>query len=221
MRTLLAIVAIASIGAVASITIVSGLASPRTGVHNAARTGVHADAKSRRDGDTVGASIDAPRRVDPKTLDEAPSRGEELCHLSFLIGEWSSEAPTVEASAFYRWSLNHTCILGEYKIQRPGKPEVSAVQRFAFDAADHTVRQWVFFEDGGYGEAVWTPDGQEWIAKTWGATGGGEYTSATMRVIPKGENRLIWKVTDRIDGDQAVPDAEPITMVKKPMVAKQ
>ena len=45
-------------------------------------------------------------------------------------------------------------------------PVVGGTQWIAWDAIDKQIRSWSLYSGGGFGEAVWTKDGNEWAVKT-------------------------------------------------------
>ena len=76
-----------------------------------------------------------------------------------------------------------------------------------------TIRSWVFDSEGGFGEGIWTREGNQWIVKKTGVTRDGKVASATNIITRVSKDRMTWQQRDGIVGGEKTPDiAEtPIT----------
>ncbi len=152
-----------------------------------------------------------------RDLPECPSTSsEELKQLAWLIGEWVDESPDSLVLASYHWADNHNYILNEFKVQIGGRPAMIGSQRIGWDPLRKQLRSWAFDSEGGFGEGRWTRDGQRWVVKFTAVTRDGKTASATNITTRVSSDRMTWQSRDRIVGGKAMPDVEPIPIVRKP-----
>jgi len=196
------------------------LVSPTVAIENGAATTLHdtlmAAEHSRyevvhvkQDGGWLMASArDLP--------DETASGEEELKQLGWMIGEWVDESPEELVVTSYRWSDGHHFIISDFTTRVQGRPTISGTQRIGWDPLAKKIRSWVFDSEGGFGEATWTHDGNQWIIKASGVTNDGRAASATRVIARVNKHTMTWESRDReVDGERQ-PNLGPFTIVLKP-----
>ncbi len=146
----------------------------------------------------------------------APSNPERLQQLEWLIGEWVDESPDAVVSSTYRWSDDGNFILNEFSAQVAGRPAISCTRRFGRDPLAKQIRSWVFDSAGGYGEGLWSRDGDRWVIKQRSVTGDGQMMTATNVITKIDADRWGWQSYDRIHGSELTPEIEQVIVVRKP-----
>ncbi|MCC6125254.1 MAG: SgcJ/EcaC family oxidoreductase [Pirellulales bacterium] len=193
---------------------------PTTAVADGTNTVVHApgEAALRNRCEIVYLKQDGGWRIGSARdlSDEPPSGEEQLRQLDWLVGEWIDESPDSLIVTSYRWSENRQFLLGEIQVQIKGRPAMSGTQRLGWDPAEQKIRSWIFDSEGGFGEGLWTRDGNRWIVKMSGVDREGKTASSTNVTTMVGKDRMTWQSRDRIVGDEVVPDSEEIHVVRKP-----
>lgn len=146
----------------------------------------------------------------------APSNVERLQQLEWLIGEWMDESPNTVVHSNYRWSEDGNFIINEFSAKIGGHPAMSGTQRFGWDPLANQIRSWVFDSTGGYGEGLWTRDGDRWVIKLRNVTSDGQVGTATnvLKMIDK--DRWGWQSYDRMVGGELTPEIEEVIVVRKP-----
>jgi uncharacterized protein (TIGR02246 family) len=178
---------------------------PGEPVERSPYTVVHA----RQDGKWLTASArDLP--------DDTPTPEEQLKQLQWMIGEWVDESPEALVMTSYRWTDNQCYILSEFKVQVGGRPVMTGTQRIGWDPLAKKIRSWVFDSEGGFGEGIWTREGNQWIVKMTGVTRDGKIASATNITTRLSKDRMTWQQRDRIVGGEKTPDIEKIPITRKP-----
>jgi len=148
--------------------------------------------------------------------DETLSAQEQLKVLEWMVGDWVDESPEALVVTSYRWTDNRCFLLGEFTVKWQGRPAMTGSQRIGWDPLARTIRSWVFDSEGGFGEGVWTRDGNRWIVKMTGVTREGKVASATNVTTRVSKDRMSWESRDRMVGGEAQPDVGPIPIVRKP-----
>jgi uncharacterized protein (TIGR02246 family) len=147
--------------------------------------------------------------------EESLSAYGELAALEWLVGEWVDEGREEIVEAKVRWDENKSFLLEEFQVVRDGEVVLKGSQRIGWDPQAKQIRSWIFDSAGGFGEAAWTAAGDDWICKAKGVRPDGTSASATRRLTRAAQDRVIWTSTDRLLGDEQLPDLA-VTMVRKP-----
>lgn len=145
-----------------------------------------------------------------------PTPAEHLQGLAWLVGTWVDENSDALVQTTFRWSDDQNFLLSEFTMQVGSNPPLKGTQRIGWDPRTNELRAWTFYSDGGFGEAVWTRDGNRWISKTLGVSRGGRVASATNILTQTGKDHATFQSRDRIAGGVAVPDIAEVPIVRKP-----
>jgi uncharacterized protein (TIGR02246 family) len=164
---------------------------------------------TRQDGKWLTASArDLP--------DDTPTPEDQLKQLQWMIGEWVDESPEALVITSYHWTDNQCYILSEFKIQVGGRPVMTGTQRIGWDPLAKKIRSWVFDSEGGFGEGIWTREGNQWIVKMTGVTRDGKIASATNITTHVSKDRMTWQQRDRIVGGEKTPDIAETPITRQP-----
>jgi uncharacterized protein (TIGR02246 family) len=143
----------------------------------------------------------------------APSHAEHLEDLEWLIGEWTGESEKGESgSAAFHWAENDNFIVSSFATTVNGIPVDGGSQWIGWDAIDKQIRSWSFYSGGGFGEAVWTKNGNTWTLKTNARTADGKRASAINVVTRTDDDHMTWQMTHLIVDGQAMPESRPVKM---------
>jgi uncharacterized protein (TIGR02246 family) len=142
-----------------------------------------------------------------------PSNGDHLEDLEWLIGEWAGESEKGESgSATFNWAENENFIVSEFATTLNGVPVYGGTQWIGWDAVEKQVRSWSFYSGGGFGEAVWTKDGNQWSIRTTARTADGKKASATNVVTKTDDDHMTWQMTKLTVNGESLPDPKPVKM---------
>lgn len=163
----------------------------------------------RREGRWLISSV----REDPV---EAERPQDRLKDLAWMVGEWVEERPDALVRLSCRWAEGGTFLLREITVKREGKPVTSISQRIGWDPLARQVRSWEFDAAGGFGEGRWSRDGDRWTIKHTGVQADGLASSATNIMTKEGPDAVRWASTDRVVGDESLPDSDGNVLVRVP-----
>ena len=144
------------------------------------------------------------------------SHHERLKELEWMIGEWLDESSDSVIHATCRWSDDKNFLLRDFLIHVQGKPVMTVTQRIGWDPLTKQIKSWVFDSEGGYGDALWARNGNQWIIKSTGVLPDGRTATATNVLTRIGPNAARWASTERTVGGQVVPDHGETVMVRRP-----
>ena len=86
-----------------------------------------------------------------------------------------------------------------------------------WDSTTSHVRSWSFEADGGFGEGVWSNQGDEWIIKTNAILPDGKKLAATNVVTRTGPDAVTWQSKDRTLDGKELPDVKETKMKRVPL----
>jgi uncharacterized protein (TIGR02246 family) len=142
-----------------------------------------------------------------------PSNAEHLEGLEWLLGDWAGEEQKGESgTASYSWADNRNFIVSTFATTVNGIPVVGGTQWIGWDAIDKQVRSWSFYSRGGFGEAVWTRDGDKWVIKTTARTADGKKVSVTNVLTRVDADHATWQPSGLTVDGKPMPDPAPVKL---------
>jgi uncharacterized protein (TIGR02246 family) len=148
-----------------------------------------------------------------------PTAHEQLRPLAWLVGEWVDDGGSTVVRSTCRWSEDKNFLLQDFRLEISGRDAMNVSQRIGWDPLTKHVRSWVFDSEGGFGQSIWTRDGDDWIIRATGVRPDGTTGSATNTLIRSGNDGYVWRSTDRVVADDVQPPTE-VRVVRKPPDAK-
>jgi uncharacterized protein (TIGR02246 family) len=149
----------------------------------------------------------------------APSNADRLDDLEWLVGQWAGESEKGDsATAEYEPEYDGNFLVCTYSMTLDGVPVSGGTQWIGWDAIDKQVRSWTFYSGGGFGEAVWTKDGNNWASNIRARTAAGNHATATNVLTKVDDDTMLWQLTKLTVDGKTMPDLPPLKMkrVKTP-----
>ncbi len=142
-----------------------------------------------------------------------PSQYDYLQELEWLIGDWRDTGDTAEGARMsFAWAEQQNFIVASLTTTLKGIPVSSATQWIGWDPVAQQIRSWSFELSGGFGEGIWTKDGNQWMIKTTFTLRDGKQVSATNIITPVDEETLTWQSQDLTVGGTALPGPKQGTL---------
>jgi uncharacterized protein (TIGR02246 family) len=145
---------------------------------------------------------------------------ERLKDLEWMIGDWVDEGEESLVRVHCAWSEDGNYLLRTFTVQRGGEQVLNVSQRIGWDPLARQIRSWEFDTSGGFGEGRWSREGQRWVIKSTGVRPDGKPASATNIMARERADLVRWASTQRVIGDQAIPDDISYVLVRVPPVPK-
>jgi uncharacterized protein (TIGR02246 family) len=146
-------------------------------------------------------------------LREWPDEGVSLRDLDWLIGTWEAKTEDAAVRTIYAWDAKKNAIRCQITINGKGRND-SATQILLKDPRGGKLRSWLFDDDGGFGDGVWTRDGKRWVIAATGVQADGGELTATNILTPVDKDTFIWQSTERtLDGEE-LPNIPPVKVTR-------
>jgi uncharacterized protein (TIGR02246 family) len=139
--------------------------------------------------------------------------GGALKELQWMVGDWKGDKEGIDVSV--RWALNQAFLLQEYKVKQ-GDSGIHVKQLVGFDPLTGQIKSWTFDSLGGYGEGLWTREGNSWVIQTAGVLPEGQTGTAVNVIRRVDDNHAVFQAKSREVGGQPIADSEVKLMRKAP-----
>ena len=144
---------------------------------------------------------------------------EALAELAWMVGDWTdgdAESPT-ETSV--KWSKNNAYLMSDFRVSVPGMDDLEGAQFIGWDPGTEVIRSWMFDFDGGYGEGVWTRDGNRWTVDFAQVLPDGRKATCSNIYTLIDADHYSWQSVDRQVDGEPLEDAGEAVVVRKQAAA--
>ena len=141
---------------------------------------------------------------------DLPTEGETatpLQGLNWLVGNWQSDGNKTPVSISCHPALGKAYLNVDFTIRR-ADGDMSVMYLFGFDPVSEQVKSWTFDSAGGYGEAFWTRDANQWVGRAIGVLPDGGSGSATYVLKYINDESFVLQMRDRQVAGQPLADSE-------------
>ncbi len=145
----------------------------------------------------------------------ASADGGPLHQLDWLIGEWVEADDKSVIHTIAEWTPGKKFIFRTYSIYLKDRVDAQGTEVIGWDAANKSIRSWVFESDGDFGERAWSKKDDRWVVKCTGTLADGKKMSSVNIIRPIDPNRIGFQSTARDFGGRLEPNTEEIIVVRK------
>lgn len=140
---------------------------------------------------------------------------EHLDGVDGLVGDWTGKTDAGALKLSVSWDESGSYLLAKARYTAAGLEPTFATMRIGWNSLHKKITSWTFDQHGGFSQCAWTDTDDAWILKAHGYTNMGEVTSSTQILQPTSTDSFRWSVTDKIIGDEVLPD-RILHMVRQP-----
>jgi uncharacterized protein (TIGR02246 family) len=157
--------------------------------------------------------VDSIRETQLPEGDETAS--ERLAELGWLVGDWHDQSPDSSLETKVTWTKNKTFLSYSFKISTGNIDELEGTQIVGWDPVLKVIRSWMFDSEGGFGEGVWSRDGDRWLVKFHQILADGRTASSTNVYTLIDAESFSWQSIGReVDGD-FLPNVAPVVLIRQ------
>lgn len=144
-----------------------------------------------------------------------PSNYEHLKSLEWMVGTWIDQDENTVIETDCEWTRNKNFMTRSFTMVTRDGVELSGMQIVGWDAANSQIRSWVFDSNGGFGEGVWTADGDNWTIESTGSLPDGRKTSATNLLKKIDDDSYTWQSINRVADGELQPNVDEVLIVRE------
>jgi uncharacterized protein (TIGR02246 family) len=145
---------------------------------------------------------------------EPTAQGDPLSDLDWLIGTWHAEHLGAEMEITCCWLADKSFVELSYARREGDKVTPTATQILGRDPRSGQIATWMFSADKGYAQGILKPHGSGWAMEFEGARADGTPTAA-VNILSRVNDALVWKSTQRMIGNDKLPDTEEVVLKRK------
>ncbi|MBV8641898.1 MAG: nuclear transport factor 2 family protein, partial [Verrucomicrobia bacterium] len=99
------------------------------------------------------------------TETEAPplNPSSRLGVLGWLVGTWQDKSQDQTVEHKVNWAGDKNFLVRTYKVKGADQSETDGWEIIGWDPIGRQIRSWIFDSNGGFGEATWATDGDDWL----------------------------------------------------------
>jgi uncharacterized protein (TIGR02246 family) len=144
-----------------------------------------------------------------------PTAGEALKELEWMIGTWTDTSDAIDLQMTVRWSKNKTFLIRSFKITTKDDDEIEGTQVIAWDPKGKTIRSWTFDSDGSFGEALWSKNDGDWLAKSSQTLSDGRSATGTYVIARADDKTMTVKLIGHEIDDEPQPAKPAVKLTRK------
>jgi uncharacterized protein (TIGR02246 family) len=134
--------------------------------------------------------------------------GRRLRELDWMVGEWVNKGDDSSVNLKVSWGLNKAFLVWEYEVKHKQGANSKVAQWVGWDPQSNQFRSWVFDDQGGFGEALWSRNGNTWTSDATGVLPDGGTGSAVNVLKYVDDTTFVWQSLRREADGQPLPDVE-------------
>jgi len=158
-----------------------------------------------------------------KEKPNVPASYEHLKDLDWIVGSWSTQAPSgaesdttskVDIHSAYQWTANKSFLTRTFTTHIQ-QLELHGTEIIGWDPRAKAIRSWSFESTGGFTESSWKrdqPDGKQWTIEMKGVLANGDTISSTTTLTKVDDNAITIQSHKRMRGGNPQPDISPLTL---------
>lgn len=179
-------------------------------VHSA-YTAVHV----KKDGAWYLTSVRETELPAAAEADAEQQQSHPLDQLAWMVGQWIDQDEQAAVRTTCDWAKNGHFLTSNFEVSIDGAVALEGTQVIGWDPATQTIRSWMFDSEGGFGEGVWSRDGNQWIVDARSTQADGSQAASTNVYTVLDDNTFTWRSADRrIDG-RPQPDVEEVPVYRQ------
>lgn len=156
------------------------------------------------------------QKVTEVDIQAPPSHYEQLKELEWMIGQWANSNDDIHFTSKASWDSNKNFINTEIKMTILDQVDFEGHQIIGWDPDKKKIRSWIFDSDGGFGEGIWTKDGNKWHVSSVFTLPDGRKGTASNTYTKIDDKTFTFSSEDRdIDG-KMLPNTPSIKINKMP-----
>jgi hypothetical protein len=140
----------------------------------------------------------------------APSPYSHLQELEWMIGTWKDNTSEAEVRTTCEWATNKTFLTRAFSAKSKDRGELEGTEVIGWDPIKGHIRAWIFDSEGGFGEAIWTREGERWLVQSVTTLPDGRKASAHSTITRVSDDQYAWESTNRILDGEVRPNIDKI-----------
>ena len=145
-----------------------------------------------------------------ETSAPAPDAYSQLQALEWLVGTWQDKTGDQTIETKIKWAGSKNFLTRSFKGQGSEQDETDGWEIIGWDPDRQQIRSWIFDSEGGFGESIWSNDGERWLIKASNTLPDGGHSTADNIITRVDDNTFTWESQNRTLDGELRPSIEKI-----------
>lgn len=148
------------------------------------------------------------------TLPPIDAAAAALDELDWMVGSWKDASPGVTVATTVDWTRSRHFLRRSISVTREDGDPMEATEVIGYDPVAGGLRSWVFDSEGGFGEGVWTRDGDKWLIAFTATAPDGSTSTAQHIITCLDDGKYTWESINRQRDGEVLPNIDKVEVVR-------
>jgi uncharacterized protein (TIGR02246 family) len=140
----------------------------------------------------------------------APGASSQLQALDWLVGSWEDKSGDQVVQTKTVWAGDENFLVRTFKVKGADQSETDGWEIVGWDPVRQQIRSWIFDSNGGFGEASWVYDGDDWLIRASNVLPDGSRSTAENLLTKVDDNNFTWQSQNRTLNGEPQPALDSI-----------
>ena len=143
---------------------------------------------------------------------EAPplSAYSKLAALEWLVGTWQDKTENQTVQAKINWAGDKNFLVRTINVQGGDQSVTDGWEIIGWDPVRQQIHSWIFDSNGGFGEATWANNGEDWLIRASNVLPDGSRSTAENVLTKVDDNKFTWESQNRTLNGEPQPSLDKI-----------
>ena len=138
-----------------------------------------------------------------------PNAYSQLAVLEWLVGTWQDKGGDQTVETKINWAGDKNFLVRTFKL-RGADSETDGWEIIGWDPIKQQIRSWIFDSNGGFGEATWATDGDDWLVRASNVLPDGSRSTAENVLTKVDDKKFTWESQNRTLNGEPRPSLDKI-----------
>ena len=138
-----------------------------------------------------------------------PNAYSQLAVLDWLVGTWQDKGGDQTVETKINWAGEKNFLVRTFKF-KGAESETDGWEIIGWDPIQHKIRSWIFDSNGGFGEATWVTDGDDWLVRASNVLPDGSRSTAENVLTKVDDNKFTWESQNRTLNGEPQPSLDKV-----------
>jgi uncharacterized protein (TIGR02246 family) len=145
-----------------------------------------------------------------ETRAPAPSTYSQLQALEWMVGTWRDKSGDQVVQTKATWAGDKNFLVRTFSVKGADQSETEGWEIVGWDPILQEIRSWIFDSNGGFGEASWVRDGDDWLIRASNVLPDGSRSTAENVLTQVDDNNFTWESQNRTLNGEPQPSLDKI-----------
>jgi hypothetical protein len=127
-----------------------------------------------------------------------------------MVGTWRDKSGDQVVQTKATWAGDKNFLVRTFSVKGADQSETEGWEIVGWDPILQEIRSWIFDSNGGFGEASWVRDGDDWLVRASNVLPDGSRSTAENVLTQVDDNNFTWESQNRTLNGEPQPSLDKI-----------